>query len=71
MIYLLLFAISTLLIYIAEKKKYNKYKTLLISFAILIPSVIAGIRNSSVGTDVNVYGIVSYRNALQYNNYMI
>lgn len=70
MIYLLLFAISTLLIYIAEKKKYNKYKTLLISFAILIPSVIAGIRNSSVGTDVNVYGIVSYRNALQYNNYI-
>lgn len=53
-IYLLAFAISAILIAIAEKKK-TKYFILLSAVALMIPCLIAGLRASDVGTDTMVY----------------
>lgn len=53
-IYLLAFAISTILIAIAEKQK-TKYFILLSFVAVLIPCLLAGFRAADVGTDVTVY----------------
>lgn len=54
--YLITFILSTLVFYVAENTNNKVLKVTLYIFAIIIPSVLAGVRDSSVGTDVNVYG---------------
>ena len=66
-IYLLAFAISTILIAIAEKRK-TKYFILLSMVALLIPCLLAAFRASNVGTDVNVYLKPMTQAALQAEN---
>ena len=63
-IYLIIFAISIFIIGLAEKfrlksrnKKKSKVFYLFIAFiGILLPSILAGLRDYSIGTDVLVYG---------------
>ena len=52
-IYLIVFLISSLLFYIAAKRE-RKWNISAV-FAILIPSLLAGLRDSSIGTDTIVY----------------
>lgn len=53
-IYLLTFAISTILIAIAEKRK-TKYFVLLSAVALLIPCLLAAFRAVNVGSDTSLY----------------
>lgn len=63
-IYILLFTISSMIFYISEKSKSSIVENISATFAIFIISVFAGIRASSVGTDVNVYGVRFYSYAV-------
>lgn len=56
LIYLSVFLISIFFFRLAEKNKTNKYNKIFSFLGILIPSILAGGRASSVGTDVRVYG---------------
>ena len=54
-IYICVFILSITFTYFAEKSR-NKINFILCSFiAILIPSILAGIRDSGIGTDTQVY----------------
>jgi hypothetical protein len=57
-----MFAACSLLYFASEK--YQKLNKLFVVMAILIPSIIAGLRDSSIGTDVTVYGISFFERAL-------
>lgn len=70
-IYISIIGIAVLCTSIAEKNllKENKIKFIIASlFAILIPSVFAGLRGISVGIDVQVYSLKLYNNALNCSN---
>ena len=55
-IYLLAFAISCYLMWLADNKICNRFvKKIVTLISLLIPCLLAGLRNNSVGTDVNVY----------------
>lgn len=54
MIYVLTFAVTTLLLYLSSKCK-GALKTLLVATGLLIPCLIAGWRDETVGTDVLSY----------------
>lgn len=79
LIYLLVFLVSTLLIYIANKindsvgmrigRKILYY--VIVGVALLIPSILAGVRDFSIGTDVLVYGNAWFQNAVQTVNFEI
>jgi hypothetical protein len=71
-IYLVAFTISTFLIYVSErpKKSVNKKITkFLLALGLLIPAILAGIRDSSIGTDVEVYAIFYYQQAINSSNF--
>lgn len=73
MIYIICFIFSTIFTFIAEKtfKKNQKIVGIFFSiFAILIPCILAGLRDVSVGTDVKVYVESMFKNALSFNNLM-
>lgn len=55
--YLILFIITTLLFYLANKSKKKEFKFILFSLFILIPSFIGGIRDTTIGTDLDTYAI--------------
>lgn len=65
-VYLAVFAVTTALYAVADKQK--KVRALLIAAALIIPSVIAGLRAASVGTDVMVYGISFFERARSSGN---
>ncbi len=70
MIYLLTFGISCGLFCIAElpQLKKNKYLYLLFAAAaIAVPSLLAGLRDSSIGTDVELYGNIWFKYANRYD----
>lgn len=52
MIYLIVFFVSALLIYLYEK---DKSKKILLVLGLLLPCILAGLRDESVGTDVSWY----------------
>ncbi len=54
-IYLVVFYISIVSTYIAEKIKKKPYFMFFSAIAILIPSILAGTRGERVGTDINYY----------------
>lgn len=65
MIYVIVFLISTLFMYLFEKSnKKNKY--IYAIFAIIIPSILAGIRDIEIGTDVKVYILKNFNLATNY-----
>lgn len=53
-IYLIVFSISTFLFWSAAKVKGNQ-KNFLYAIALFLPCLLAGLRSTNVGTDVNVY----------------
>lgn len=68
MIYIVIFIVTILFTYIAEKNFEKKNKAIGIVFsilAILIPSILAGIRTLDVGIDVQVYVEQNFKIALQ------
>lgn len=59
MIYLLTFSVSCFLFLTSESRRVKKHSLLkwfIIILAIVIPSLLAGFRNPSIGTDIKVYG---------------
>lgn len=67
-IYLVVFALSIISTYIAEKGK-KKYTFKIFSLiAILLPSILAGVRAETVGTDINYYAKDYYNKALEASN---
>ncbi len=70
MIYIFCFIWTLIFTYLAEKqlKEKNKTKALLcLPFAILIPSLVAGLRSLDVGRDVAAYVTPAIKNALSMN----
>lgn len=71
MIYLVVFFLSTLLLYLAERADTtNAVRRLLIWFGVLLPVVLAGLRASSVGTDVEVYGVYAYEKVANSSSFL-
>lgn len=64
MIYIGTFAISGLLAYCAGKSKKKGKAFLLSLVAILIPSLLAGLRSTSIGTDIGYYVIDNFETAV-------
>lgn len=55
-VYLMCFGASCLFLKISDKFKKNKIaKILIISIALLIPCILAGLRHYSIGTDIEIY----------------
>lgn len=63
-IYIFAFSISCFLIYAKDKVKGKGAKRLFIALAILVPSLLAGLRDQRIGTDVMVYGVERFNSAL-------
>ena len=62
--YLIVFSLSVFLFWLSQKTK-GSLCFILVACALLIPSLLAGFRDNSVGTDVMVYGYYSFRGALE------
>ena len=63
--YLWCFAFSLLFTYFASRTKYKAEQFLFSLIAILIPSILAGLRAENIGVDVRVYATAHYSNAMQ------
>ena len=65
MIYIFSFTVSCLFLSCSEKKwcKNKLFGYILILLALLIPSVLAGLRDFSIGTDVELYGNIWFADA--------
>lgn len=68
--YIITFGLSLLFLRLAEKNKYNRVKSLFIILAILLPSILAGVRDYSIGHDVLIYGKSWFERACTYNSYV-
>ncbi|MCI8527869.1 MAG: EpsG family protein [Lachnospiraceae bacterium] len=64
LIYLITFFGSYCLLVYAEKVKTKRMHVFISLIAILIPSILAGLRDYSIGTDIEVYGNIWFRNAV-------
>lgn len=71
LIYLVVFFGSALLFWLAEKTKKKYTRNILVTIAILLPAILAGVRDSSVGTDVMVYGKKNYEVALSASSFKV
>lgn len=70
-IYLVVFVLSALLIYLSETCKFKKWSRRLIIFlAILIPSLLAGLRSYEIGGDTADYGVFWFNEATKYDNWL-
>lgn len=67
-IYLLLFALSSLSFYFATKAKHIFFRYLWLLIAVLFPSVLAGVRDETIGTDMYTYVIFTWEKATEYEN---
>ena len=68
--YVLTFSISLICIYFAQNNEKNKYcYRFLIFLAILIPSILAGLRDYSIGRDVLVYGLDWFQKSISSTNF--
>lgn len=54
-IYLVVFLVSFLLMRLSEKCNKKSFKIVLVFFALSIPSILAGVRDYTIGTDVSGY----------------
>ncbi len=64
-IYLLSFFLSYLILISSERVRTKCIRLVMILVALLIPSVLAGLRDYSIGTDISVYGNIWFQNAIQ------
>lgn len=70
-IYIIAFILSLICIYIGQKFEESNYSIIAKIFyiiGILIPTILAGIRDYSIGTDVEVYAVPIFKNASEYNS---
>mgnify|MGYP004461583291 CR=1 FL=1 len=67
--YLVTFICSVASLHISDKAKNKKIKFLFGAIAILLPSALAGLRDYSIGTDVETYGNIWFKNACNANDY--
>ena len=68
MVYIIMFVITILFTYIAERNfdKKNKFIGVIFSIlAIALPSIVAGLRNLDIGLDISVYVEQNFQTALQ------
>lgn len=70
MIYIGTFAISGLFAYCAEKSKKKNKAFLLSLVAVLIPSLVAGLRSTSIGTDIGYYVIDNFEVAVVSSSFL-
>lgn len=68
--YITIFGLSILLFRFAEKSRYKSAKPLLIIMAILLPCILSGLRDYSIGHDVLVYGKPWFERACSYHAYI-
>lgn len=67
--YVVTFGISVVLIAVAMNQKQYKYKyAICIIGALLIPALLAGLRDYSIGFDLSLYGNAWFDNALKYDS---
>ena len=71
MIYLIVFLISTFLISLGLKTKRSFLRRILVFSGILLPCLLAGFRNISVGTDTSGYVLNLYNIAFKTNSFSI
>lgn len=70
MIYLICFILSSFFMFLSEKFKKNRYLKIFFSiFAVLTPSLLAGLRSINIGTDVKVYVVPAFNLAQEYTNF--
>lgn len=62
-IYLVVFITSALSLYLSRRIRSRLSKKVLVFIGILIPSLLAGLRSSSIGVDVSVYAIPFFERA--------
>lgn len=63
-IYLIVFSISSIFLYLSEKKKKRTELIILEFIGITLIILLAGLRNTNIGTDINVYVKPMYEYAL-------
>lgn len=69
MIYIAIFALSILCFYISEKTQNKYFRVFFAVCGVLIPCILAGLRSSSVGTDVRIYGKYAYNEAVRSDSF--
>lgn len=69
-IYLVTFGVSSILFYLSSKFRRKSKSDFWAIIGILVLAVLAGLRDASVGTDVNVYGRALYTAALNSSNFI-
>ena len=69
-IYLVAFGISSMMFYLSSTSQRKSRRNLFAVMGILVLAVLAGLRDASVGTDVNVYGRVLYNRALNSSDFI-
>ena len=67
--YIVTFTLSTVLLLFAEKSQYSIVRRVFIILGILLPTLLAGFRADTVGTDVKVYLNQIYTGALNSKNF--
>lgn len=66
--YVMTFVSSCFLLHLSEKKQFRNTKSFLVITALLIPSIIAGVRDYTIGTDVLLYGNDWFEKAISYDS---
>lgn len=66
--YISISLISTILVYLAQRTSPKILSKFFLICSILIPSVIGGCRDTSIGTDLQGYGILFFDEIRQYNS---
>ena len=69
MIYIIIFAVSSLFLWLSEKSKSRYTRKIFAFIAILLPCILAGMRADTIGTDVKVYVEPIYDAAKQSKNF--
>lgn len=69
-IYLVAFGVSTMMFYLSSTSKRKKRRNFWAVMGILVLAILAGLRDASVGTDVNVYGRQLYMRALNSSGFI-
>lgn len=70
LIYIVVFCLSAFFAYLAQRFENKKILTIIFSIiAILIPSILAGVRDLTIGTDIGVYGKTFFNRAVISNSF--
>lgn len=70
MIYIICFVIATLFAYLANKSSKKVYRYIFSAIAILAPSILAGLRSTNIGTDINIYVLPAFNVAKNSENFI-